>query len=109
MTFLALLYAHLLADYPLQGDYLARTKGQNVISLASHAGIWTGTICVAASLLGMSITILDVAVLFVVHAVADFVKARSLWFYKRMNPSGLGLAIDQLKHVGQIAALMITR
>ena len=108
MTFLALLYAHLLADYPLQGDYLAQTKGRNIISLASHAGIWTGTICVAASLLGMGITALDVAVLFIVHAIADFAKARSLWFYKRMNPD-LGLAIDQLIHVGQITVLMITR
>ncbi|UUG68118.1 DUF3307 domain-containing protein [Bacillus phage PK-3] len=106
MMFLTLLFAHLLADYPLQGDFLANMKGKNHIVLATHAGIWTGTICTALWLMGLSVTPIDVAWLFVVHAVADYLKAKPVGFYKKLNPLGAGLAIDQLIHIGQIIVLL---
>jgi len=39
MRYLTLVFAHLLADYPLQGPFLAETKGRNPLTLVSHAGI----------------------------------------------------------------------
>lgn len=106
MMFLVLLFAHLLADYPLQGTFLATMKGKNNIVLATHAGIWTGTICTALWLMNIPVTPFDVAWLFLVHAVADYMKAKPVGFYKKLNPLGAGLAIDQLIHIAQIIILI---
>lgn len=107
MAFLVLLFAHLLADYPLQGDFLANMKGKNKIVLVTHAAIWTGTISVAFFLLGFTVTIPMILSLFIVHAIADHMKAAKVGFYKKLDPLGAGLAIDQLIHVGQILSLLI--
>ncbi|NFT30637.1 DUF3307 domain-containing protein [Clostridium sporogenes] len=106
MMFLILLFAHLLADYPLQGDFLANMKGKNLIILATHAGIWTGVICVALWLMSILVTPIDIIWLFVVHAIADYMKAKPLGFYKKLNPLGIGLAIDQGIHILQIIILL---
>lgn len=102
MDFCILLFAHLLADYPLQGEFLATMKGKNKIALLSHAGIWTGTILIAAHFIGYSVDLWDVFILFSVHAVADYLKAKPVGFYKKLNPLGLGLWLDQSIHVLQI-------
>lgn len=107
MTFLILMFAHLLADYPLQGDFLAKMKGKNVIVLVSHAGIWTGCIAVAGYLVGLDVGYLDVALLFSVHCVADYLKAANKLWYKNMDALKGGLLSDQMIHVGQIV-LFIT-
>lgn len=106
MVFLVLLFAHLLADYPLQGEFLANMKGKNHIVLASHAGIWTGTICTALWLMGIPVTPFDVAWLFGVHAVQDYLKAKPVGIYKKLNPLGKGLLLDQLVHILQIIILI---
>lgn len=106
MNFLVLLFAHLLADYPLQGDFLANFKGKNHIVLVSHAGIWTGTIATATYLLGYNVTFFDIAWLFVVHAVLDYLKAKPVGFYKKLDALKAGLLIDQSLHVLQILILM---
>lgn len=107
MDFLILLFAHLIADYPLQGAFLAEMKGKNFIILATHAGIWTGTVLIAAHFIGYSVDLFDVFFLFIVHAIADYLKAKPLWFYKKLNPLGWGLAIDQLIHVVQILVFLL--
>jgi hypothetical protein len=109
MMFLVLMFAHLLADYPLQGDFLANMKGKNHIVLASHAGIWTGCICTACWLMGLPITPFDVSWLFLTHAGADYMKAKPVGFYKNLNPLGKGLLIDQLFHVLQIVVLLLSK
>lgn len=109
MMFLALMFAHLVADYPLQGEFLATTKGKNMISLFSHAGIWTGVIAVTSVLIGLPINLFDIVSLFSVHAVADYMKAKPVGFYKKLNPLGKGLLIDQLVHVLQIIILIASK
>ncbi|MEK4139633.1 DUF3307 domain-containing protein [Paenibacillus sp. FSL M7-0547] len=106
MTLLTLIFAHLIADYPLQGDFLASTKGKNIISLVSHAGIWTGTILIAGHLLGYGVNVVDVAILFIVHAGADYMKARPVGIYKRLDALKGGLMLDQSIHLLQILILM---
>ena len=103
MQLLILLFAHLLADYPLQGEFLATMKGKNVIVLISHAGIWTGCIAVAGYLTGYDVGYGDIALLFAVHALADYLKAANKLWYKNMDALKGGLLIDQLIHVAQIA------
>ncbi|MGH0641106.1 DUF3307 domain-containing protein [Bacillus paranthracis] len=106
MDFLVLLFAHLLADYPLQGDFLANMKGKNHIVLATHAGIWTGTVLIAAYFLGYNITYIDVAWMFVVHVVADYMKAKPVGFYKKLDSLKSGLLIDQAIHILQIIVFL---
>lgn len=107
MTFLVLVFAHLLADYPLQGDFLANMKGKNHIVLVSHAGIWTGTILVAVHLLGFDVTMFDVVTLFVVHAIADYLKAKPIGIYKKLDSLKGGLLLDQSIHLLQLLILMV--
>lgn len=107
MTFLVLVFAHLLADYPLQGDFLANMKGKNHIVLVSHAGIWTGTILVAVHLLGFDVTMFDVVTLFVVHAIADYLKAKPIGIYKKLDALKGGLLLDQSIHLLQLLILMV--
>lgn len=102
MHFLVLMFAHLLADYPLQGDFLAKMKGKNIIVLFTHAGIWTGCIAVAGYLLGFNVGYLDITLLFVIHAIADYLKAANKLWYKKLDALKGGLVSDQLIHVGQI-------
>lgn len=107
MTILILLFAHLLADYPLQGDFLAKMKGENVIVLISHAGIWTGCIAIAGYLIGFDVNYIDVSLLFFVHAIADYLKANSKLWYKNLDALKCGLLSDQLIHVIQIVVFVI--
>lgn len=109
MHFLILLFAHLLADYPLQGQFLATAKGSNPIALFSHAGIWTGTVLTAAYLCGYPITSWDVFSLFAIHALVDYSKANRLGFFKKLNPLGAGLAVDQGIHILQILSFLYTK
>jgi hypothetical protein len=107
-NFFWLLFAHLLADYPLQGEFLANFKGKNPIILFTHAGIWTGCITLVLTLLGYHPGAGVVVSLFVVHAIVDVLKARNLLWYKHMDSLTWGLLIDQLIHVAQIiVALMM--
>lgn len=107
LIFLGLVFAHLLADYPLQGDFLANMKGKNHIILVSHAGIWTGCITVAGILMGLDIGLIDVVLLFVVHTFADWMKATNQFYYKKFDALKGGLLIDQSIHIGQIVLLML--
>lgn len=106
MNLLILIFAHLLADYPLQGEFLANMKGKNIIVLFSHAGIWTGTILIALYLMGGEVTYFDVASLFVVHAIADYLKAANKLWYKKLDALKGGLLCDQLIHMVQIIVLL---
>lgn len=108
MVFLSLLFAHLLADYPLQGAFLADMKGKNLIVLFTHAGIWTGCIAITGHLLGYHIDVLDVFLLFTVHAFADHLKATNKLWYKKFDSLKGGLLIDQLIHILQIIVFMLT-
>jgi hypothetical protein len=106
MTFLILAFIHLLSDYPLQGEFLATMKGKNLIALVSHAGIWTGMISFTVFALGFHVTLIDVISLFVVHAVADYLKAKPVGIYKKLNSLKGGLLLDQSIHILQILVLM---
>jgi len=104
--FLVLLFAHLLADYPLQGDFLASQKGKRLIMMITHCGIWTGCISVAAHLCGTVLGLPTIAVLFFVHFIADEVKAQG--WYCNADPLGWPLWLDQTIHVGQIIGVIVS-
>lgn len=106
MEILVLIFAHLLGDYPLQGPFLSTEKGNNPILLLTHAAIWTGTILTALYLLGYSVDVFDVIWLLTIHAIADYLKAKNKWFYKKLDSLRGGLIVDQCIHIAQIIILL---
>ena len=87
-----LLFAHCLADYPLQGDYIAQAKnrfttiGKDIwpIILSTHAFIHGG--CVYLVTGSLSLAFLEI----ICHAIIDFVKCEG----------AISFTTDQLLHVG---------
>jgi len=107
----ALLIAHVLADYPLQGDFISRAKNASAplpgvpwrTILASHALIHGGAVWgVVAFFLGVSGVDLRVAIQaafifgiaeFVAHALIDHLKCTG-----RFGAGAAAFNFDQLLH-----------
>ena len=103
MSFLTLVFVHLLADYPLQGDFLAKMKGQNFLCLLTHCGIWTGCVFTVAHFLHIPFDMYWVLAMFAVHLMADWWKSHG--GYGKADPLGWPLWVDQAIHVGQVAII----
>lgn len=69
-----ILLAHYIADYPLQGDFLAQTKGKYFYSLLAHSIIYGLTMALCFKLLGV-LTIWKAVVLVLSHMIIDYKKA----------------------------------
>ena len=80
---LLILFCHLIGDYVLQCDFIAKTKGENCYHLFVHSVLY----CLPFYIVfGMNVNLL---VLFISHVVVDAGKAR----YKK-----IGYIEDQLLH-----------
>ena len=78
-----IIFCHLIGDYVLQTDYLAKTKGQNLYHLIAHCFLY---IVPFYFVLGCDWRI---GVLLITHFVVDALKAR----YKK-----IGYVTDQIIH-----------
>lgn len=90
MLFLTLLFWHALADYPLQGDFIAKAKSGLIPELPWQLGLFThafihafGVVMITGNLLGGLIEL-------VAHSTIDYFKARRHAF---------GIPVDQALHV----------
>lgn len=91
-TAVALVLAHLLADFLLQSDRMAATKGRPA-SLAAHLGVVAATGWVA---LGLPLAPAPILVLVLAHGLTDIAKTR-------LAPQGFaGFAADQAAHLAAI-------
>jgi hypothetical protein len=87
-----LIFGHALADYPLQGDFLARAKNRTAPipgfpwwqALTAHAVIHAGTVGVITGSIGLGLAELCA------HWVTDDLKCRGK----------IGLNTDQAIHIG---------
>jgi len=78
------LLGHFLADFPLQGQYLAETKGKDNISMFAHCMIYAGVISL---LVGFQFWVF--CVLFISH-----------WLIDRYKCNGwISLLLDQCFHI----------
>lgn len=68
--FVKIIFCHLLGDYPLQQDLIAKTKGSNWYHLFVHCALYCVPFAVA---FGIDIKLL---ILFATHIVIDAMKAR---------------------------------
>lgn len=90
---------HAIADYPLQGDFLAQFKGRNWIAMTAHCLIWSGLIYAGLIYLGID-KAWSMPFLFFGHMAIDKWKCSRSGNGKEL---GSDLLIDQLLHFLQIA------
>lgn len=91
MTALMLLSAHWLADYPLQGDFLATAKAQGplrVYHLCAHSGIHAGAVALVTGSVWLGLAE------FVAHAIID----------ENKTHGRISFATDQALHIACKAA-----
>ncbi len=119
---LALVAAHYLADFPLQGDHIAKNKGKVFFELigfhclTAHAFIQACTVAVAAAALGYN-WLLPFLAVGVTHWVLDFCKSwqgfdGNLHLTKgaRTGPQEYGLwgiNIDQALHMAVLLVVAL--
>lgn len=92
------LFLHALADYPLQGDFLAQFKGRNWTVMVAHCLIWSGVIYAGLMFFGLN-ALWHVPFLFIGHMVIDKWKCSRSGNGKELTSD---LLIDQLMHIAQI-------
>lgn len=90
-----IILAHYIADYPLQGDFLAQTKGKYWYSLLAHSVIYGLTIALALKLLGL-FAIWKAIALIISHMIIDYKKATAKNKEKALTTY---LYIDQALHI----------
>ncbi len=70
-----LLICHFIGDYFLQSEYIAGTKGESLYHLIVHCALYTAPFAVIFGIRWM------IAIIFVSHAVVDFLKCRKILSY----------------------------
>ena len=89
------LLAHYLLDYPLQGDFLAQTKGKYWYSLLAHSVIYGLGMAFILKILGV-FTVWKAIILVASHLVIDYKKATAKDKDKALTSY---LYIDQGLHI----------
>lgn len=90
-----IILAHYVADYPLQGDFLATTKGKYWYSLLAHSIIYGLCIALTLKLIGV-FAIWKIFVLIGSHLIIDYKKATAKNKDKALTTY---LYIDQSLHL----------
>ena len=90
-----ILLAHYVLDYPLQGDFLAQTKGKYWYSLLAHSMIYGLGVSLVLKLLGVFVIWKAIA-LVASHLVIDYKKATARDTTKALTTY---LYIDQALHL----------
>jgi len=89
------LLAHYIADYPLQGEFLAQTKGKYWYNLFVHSMIYSLSVCLCLKLLGVFV-IWKFVVLLISHLIIDYIKSNAKNKEKALTSY---LYIDQSLHI----------
>lgn len=92
---LIILFGHYIFDYPLQPEYIAKTKGTDLYNLFVHSMIYGLGMAFLFKFIG-SFAIWKAFVLVISHIIIDGIKAHSK--NKELQGS-LYLYIDQLLHL----------
>jgi len=95
--------AHYIADYPLQGEFLATIKGKLDYILFCHVIIWTGCVCAALGYFDV-FSWWKAGFLLVGHFAIDRWKARK---EAKTHALTRDLWIDQALHFGQVLFVVV--
>ena len=99
MDVFIMLAAHAIGDYPMQGEYLATTKGQNFWHLFMHSVIYTACIMVGFFFVTTHFMLAGVVCLGVLmsHVVIDYLKSHGK----------IGYVTDQTLHLLVLAGILL--
>jgi hypothetical protein len=112
--FEALLVGHLVGDFLVQTNWMAREKTVRWSALLVHSAVYTACVAAAGELVG-GMAPLAVALVFVSHAILDrrtFVRwwGRHVQGVTRVDDQWLLIMTDQVWHVlVLVAAVVLTR
>jgi hypothetical protein len=114
-TFLALLLAHLTADFPLQSNWIARNKGKRSSALIVHIAIHYGTAWICLKLFTSALyfsgfnQLITIGYL-VVHFLIDTAKSRITAGKPKRDTTTL-FVLDQLLHIftAALTAVLLER
>lgn len=95
-SILWVLLAHYILDYPLQSDFLARTKGKYFYSLLAHSVIYGLGMAFVFHLMGCNYIELKALMLVSSHLAIDYIKATAKDEEKALT---IYLYIDQSLHI----------
>jgi len=98
-----LIALHFIADFPLQGEFLANMKGKFDYLLFAHAFMWSGVISAGLIYFGL-FAWWKVAMLLIGHFFIDRWKARK---DDKTFALTRDLWIDQSLHMGQLLICLI--
>lgn len=101
LTFFVIL--HFIADFPLQGEFLANMKGKYDYLLFAHSVIWAGIISFGLNYYGM-LENWHFAFLLVGHFIIDRWKAKK---EDKTNALTKDLWIDQGLHLLQLIVIIV--
>ena len=101
--FFALIVAHCIGDFPMQGDFLANFKSRNDYILFVHSVIWTGCVCAVLGYFGL-FEWWKIETLLFGHFIIDRWKARK---EDKSRALTRDLWIDQALHVGQLLIVLV--
>lgn len=117
MPFLFLLFMHCLADFPLQGEWLAKEKGKELLFMIAHCVIWTGMVSLGLHLMGM-LSMWKIGFLFFGHLAADQWKCskaegrrvglfQTFIKYPSARQMRFSMYLDQLIHMFQLLIVVV--
>jgi hypothetical protein len=105
VEFLVLIFTHYFADYCLQPEFLAITKGISWYNLLVHCIIYTGAITIAFYILGYTDLYFIISVVLISHIIIDKAKCIICAKNKDLHDKGYGayngdiLYVDQFLHI----------
>jgi hypothetical protein len=92
-----IILGHYILDYPLQGDFLASTKGKYFYSLLAHSLIYAaGMSSIFYYLVSHNNILIIFSILLITHYVIDYIKSHAKNKDKALT---LYLYIDQALHL----------
>lgn len=93
---IVILFAHMLGDYFLQTDYLAKNKGKDNYILLAHCILYSLGIGIVFGIFGITLTTIDLALISAIHYPIDYLKARGIT--PRLIGDKNALILDQAIH-----------
>lgn len=110
-SFEYLLMGHLVGDFLLQTNWMAKNKASNLVALIIHSFVYTLVIFVTAQVFIPTFTIWASLLIFVAHCMLDY-RQLTLWWLRQVMqvPKGedqwIIFVVDQIFHLLVLVSIL---